>query len=129
MKSGRLVNRVFLIVAIPLLAYLTFATARKALEVYQLNQQASQIRSEIAVLKDRNTELRRQIEYLQSPDYVERAAREQLNLVQPGDIPLVLVYPSGKEPPAEPSRASTPTQPFSPANWQRWWSFFFGEGG
>lgn len=127
MKGGLLVNRVFIVLAIPLLAYLSFSTARKALEVYQLNRQASQIRQEITQLKDRNAELRRQTEYLQSPDYVEKAAREQLNLVRPGDIPLVLVYPPGKEPAVEPPLARPPSRTAPVPNWQRWWSFFFGE--
>jgi len=127
LKGGLLVNRVFILLAIPLLAYLSFATVRKAMEVYQLNQQASQIRQEITQLKDRNAELRRQAEYLQSPEYVEKAAREQLGLVRPGDIPLVLVYPSGKEPPAEPAAAPPPSRSSPPPNWQRWWSFFFSD--
>lgn len=114
--------------AIPLLAYLSFTTARKALEVYQLNQQASVIRQEVAQLRDRNAELRRQMEYLQSPEYVERAAREQLNLVRPGDIPLVVVSPAGKEPSAEAASAPSQAWPETIPNWQRWWNYFFGEG-
>lgn len=97
------------------------------MEVYQLNQQASGIRQDIAQLKDRNTELRRQTEYLQSPEYVERVAREQLGLVRPDDIALVLVSPSVREVPPEappvPSKAPSKTLP----NWERWWSFFFGD--
>lgn len=127
MKNRPLVNRAFVILAIPLLAYLSFGTARKALEVYQLNQQASQIRQEIAQLKDRNAELRRQMEYLQSPEYVEKVAREQLNLVQPGDTPLVLVYPTGKEPAPQPTPVPAQKQTAPSPNWQRWWGFFFGE--
>lgn len=127
MKGGLLANRVFVVLAIPLLAYLSFATARKAMEVYQLNQQASQIRQEIGQLKDRNAELRRQTEYLQSPEYVEKVAREQLNLVRPGDIPLVLVHSSGKEPTPEPVPTPPEVRTSSHPNWQRWWNFFFGE--
>lgn len=98
------------------------------MEVYQLNQQAAVIRQEIAQLKDRNTELRRQTEYLQSPDYVEKVAREQLNLVRPGDVPLVVVSPVGKETPVEARPAPSQTRPEIFPNWQRWWDFFFGEG-
>lgn len=127
LKNRPLVNRAFVILAIPLLAYLSVGTARKALEVYQLNQQASRIRQEIAQLKDRNAELRRQMEYLQSPEYVEKVAREQLNLVQPGDTPLVLVYPREKEPAPQPTPVPTQKQTAPSPNWQRWWGFFFGE--
>lgn len=97
------------------------------MEVYQLSQQASQIRQDITQLKDRNSELRRQMEYLQSPEYVEKEAREQLNLVQPGDIPLVVVYPPGKQLPPEPSPTPSSLQTGGLPNWQRWWNLFFGE--
>lgn len=127
LKSGSLVNRVFVIVAIPLLVYLGFSTARKAMEVHQLNQQAASIHRDIAQLKERNVELRRQMEYLQSPEYVERAAREQLNLVSPEDIPLVLVSPSAKAVRPEPTPVLQQTRPEQLPNWQRWWDFFFGE--
>lgn len=127
MNSGGLVNRIFVILAIPLLIYLTFSTARKAMEVYQLNQQASRIRQDVALLKDRNAELRRQVEYLQSPEYVERVAREQLGLVMPGDIPLVLVSPSVNEVPPEPAPSVPKAPPKSLPNWERWWQFLFGE--
>jgi len=129
LNNGFLVNRVFVVLAIPLLIYLSFSTARKAMEVYQLNQQAASIRQDITQLKERNAELRRQEEYLQSPDYVEKMAREQLNLVRPGDIPLVLVSPSVKETPKQPAPAAPQSRPQqSLPNWQQWWNFFFGEG-
>ncbi len=129
LKSGSLVNKVFVVLAIPLLAYLSFSTAKKALEVYQLNQQAASIRQDIAQLKDRNAELRRQMEYVQSMDYVEKVAREQLNLVKPDDIPLVLVSPVVKATSVEPSPAPQPARSQDiPPNWKRWWNLFFGEG-
>ncbi|MDP2663041.1 MAG: septum formation initiator family protein [Dehalococcoidia bacterium] len=129
MKSGLLVNRVFVVLAIPLLAYLSFSTAKKAMEVYQLNQQAASIRQDIAQLKDRNAELRRQMEYVQSPGYVEKVAREQLNLVKPDDIPLVLVSPLVKVASSAPSPSPQPARPQDiPPNWKRWWNLFFGDG-
>ncbi|MDO8689183.1 MAG: septum formation initiator family protein [Dehalococcoidia bacterium] len=129
MKSGVLVNRVFIVLAIPLLAFLSFSTAKKAMEVYQLNQQAASIRQDIAQLKDRNAELRRQMEYVQSPEYVEKVAREQLNLVKPDDIPLVLVSPLVKVASGGPSPAPQPARPQDiPPNWKRWWNLFFGDG-
>jgi cell division protein DivIC len=122
---GLWVNRVVIILAIPLLAYLGVSTARKALEVYQLRQQAGQIQQEIDRLEARNVELRRQIEYLKSSEYLEKAAREELGLVKEGDVPVVVVSPREKEPPAEaPPRPLAPPTP----NWQRWWDFFFAQG-
>ncbi len=129
MVRGSLVNKVFIVLAIPLLVYLCFSTAKKALEVYQLNQQAASIRQDIAQLKDRNAELRRQMDYVQSPEFVEKVAREQLNLVKPDDIALVLVSPQVKAAPAAPPPAARPSPPQeAPSNWKRWWNLFFGDG-
>lgn len=128
MKTGLLVNRIVVFLAVPLLAYLAISTILKATEIYQLNQQAAGIRQEIGLLKERNAELRRQMDYLQSPEYVEKVAREQLNLVQPGDIPLVVVSPSEQAPSAVMPAQPPQTRPEVLPNWQRWWNYFFGQG-
>ncbi|MDP2728158.1 MAG: hypothetical protein Q8P59_11530, partial [Dehalococcoidia bacterium] len=63
-----------------------------------------------------------------SPEYVEKEAREQLNLVQPGDTPLVVVSPTDKELPAGAAPTAPAVRNQSLPNWQRWWNFFFAEG-
>ncbi len=107
--------QVVVLLTLPLVAYLGFSAAKKGLEAYSLWRQADALRGEIEQLKARNAELRQQIEYLRSDTYVEKVAREELDMVKPGDVPIVVVYPT---PSASPAPATpTPTATPRPAPW------------
>jgi cell division protein FtsB len=47
--------------------------------------------------------LREQIRLLQQPSYIERVAREQLGLVRPGEIAIVLVPKPTPDPTPKPA--------------------------
>lgn len=124
-------SRIALLLAVPLLIYVVGAAGLKALEAYQLRQDADRLRREIVELQTRNADLRRQIEYLRTDAYVEKAAREELHLVKPGETATVMVGPPDLEP--GPLLASvarggdTPTRDVRPT-WRRWQEFFHLSG-
>jgi hypothetical protein len=72
---------------------------------------------EVAELSREQLELRSELETIRKQEYVEEQAREQLNLVQPGEtvvlLPTVMPDVIGPEPPR---RAPTPVP-----NWYLWW--------
>ncbi|MBI2848824.1 MAG: septum formation initiator family protein [Chloroflexi bacterium] len=119
-----MLNRVFLLLTIPILVYLGFSTGKKALDAYSLNQQANEIRRQIDALKARYTDLQNQVQYFQSEEYVEKAAREQFGLVKPGDVAVVVVAP--KPVPSLKDEKAASHSPQSPPNWQLWWGFLLG---
>ena len=122
--SGSPMGHIMLLLAIPLLAYLTFAVGSKALELYRLQERSREVRQEIDQLKDQNLALREQAEYLRSDSFIEDAARRQLGLIKPGDGSVILVAPS--QAPEMSSKTSTsPVSTGVRANWQEWWDFFF----
>jgi len=55
-------------------------------------------------LRDQNDLLREEIRLLHTPAYIEKLAREQLGLVKPGEVAILLVPPS----PPPPSVAAPP---------------------
>ena len=52
---------------------------------YQQQREVQSLEAELAGLKDRNVELRAQVDELKTPEGVERIARESLGMVKPGE--------------------------------------------
>jgi cell division protein FtsL len=126
--------RLAAVLAVPLLLYALVMTGQKAVENYQLNQQADALQAQIASLRAQNVQLQQQIEDARTDTAIETIAREQLGLIKPGDHPLVLVtdgsavaaqVASGTAPAGVAAQPSTPAPPPEPT-WRQWWDYFFG---
>jgi len=70
-----------------------FNFARNAYRNYRLRLEIESLRREIAAIELRNKQLEDEIENWQSPEYVERVAREELGLVKPGERVYVIAQP------------------------------------
>ncbi|MFH1840656.1 MAG: septum formation initiator family protein [Candidatus Shapirobacteria bacterium] len=68
-------------------------------------------------LKQKNQELKAQLDYYQSDEFVEKEARNKLNLVRPGETIIVLPLDYG-------GKASSFEHP-DPPNYLKWWRLFF----
>jgi cell division protein FtsB len=77
----------------------------------------------LAAIEDENLLLEARITALQTPEEVERLAREWFGLVRPGETGYVVVTPPGESiPDPEPSEPVTGDRPW----YQRLWDFFTG---
>ncbi|HRY63104.1 MAG TPA: septum formation initiator family protein [Patescibacteria group bacterium] len=81
------------------------------------------LEQEIAKLENKNMELADLIQYLKSDDFVDREAREKLNMQQPGEQ-VMLVPKEGESDSGQVSGASDIQER---SNWQLWQEYFFGE--
>jgi|SRR3954468_21927704 len=117
--------RLAAVLAVPLLLYALAMTGQKAVENYQLNQQANALRTQIVDLRTQNVQLQQQIEQARTDAAIETIAREQLGLIKPGDHPLVLI-PDGSRPPSAASATTPQPAPAPEATWRQWWNYFFG---
>lgn len=61
------------------------------LQVYRLEREAARLEQLKRNLEVQNAQLRDEIKLLHTPQYIEKLAREQLGLVKPGEIALLLV--------------------------------------
>ena len=111
------------VLVVPFLLYALFATGQKALDNYRLNQQADALRAEIRDLRNENITLQQQILEARTDAAVERIAREQLGLIEPGDNPLVLT--AANDGSSSQTQSSTQANPPRPP-WRQWWDYFFG---
>lgn len=63
------------------------------LELYRLQRDADRLIRMRTALRQETAALREEIRALHTPEYIERIAREQLGLVKPGEIVLLIVQP------------------------------------
>ena len=123
---GFRIEQILVLLSVPVLVYLGIASMGKAFQTYQQAEERKLFRQEISRLEADNRELQKQIEYLKSEAYVEKVAREQLNLIKPGETAVVVLSPTPvPTSPAPPKGQAAPPQP-PKTNWELWWDYFFG---
>jgi cell division protein FtsL len=86
-------------------------------EGYQLRREAATLVREREDIRRQNAQLREEIRLLSTPEYIERLAREQLGLVKPGEIAIILVQPTPAPSPAGGGEAGRRSE--------RWWVRWF----
>lgn len=113
---GRTVPRWFAVsVLLAVTVSLTAAFGTTFLHVYRLDREAARLEQLKRDLEEQNAALREEIKLLHTPEYIEKIAREQLGLVRPGEIALLIV-----QSPAEPPVVDRPAQP-RPGRAARFW--------
>jgi len=81
-RPGRFVGIVLLVFMVVIAA----GFVRRQLRIIGLRQEIERTKAEIRAMEIRNDELRKQIAYLNSPEYIEQSARNNLGLVMPGEL-------------------------------------------
>ena len=103
----------------------------KAVQGYEMRQEARAIERRVDQLKHQNKDLTQKLDYYRSDEYVEKVAREELGLVRPNDVAVIIVPPDGSRspfvsptpPPTIPSAVTETEVP----TWQKWLSVFIGK--
>jgi cell division protein FtsB len=115
--------RLAAVLAVPLLLYALVVTGQKAVDNYRLNREANGLRAQVLGLREENLALQREIEQSRGDTAIEAIAREQLNLVRPGDRPVVVIPSSASQDAAgsSPSATDAPARPV----WRQWWDLLF----
>jgi cell division protein FtsB len=74
---------------------------------YRLRRAAAEMARERDLLRRENAQLREEIRLLNTPEYIERIAREQLSLVRPGEIAIMLMRPTPAPTPPPPAGSNS----------------------
>ncbi len=61
---------------------------------FKVHREMQSLAQEREALRRQNAQLREEIRLLNTPEYIERIAREQLGLIRPGEIAVILVRPT-----------------------------------
>lgn len=87
---------------------------------YQIKKEIAELEARAEKISRANTELSALIEYLDTPEYAERQAREKLNLKKEGEIVVAAPRETDADKETEPELAEK-------SNAQKWYDYFFGE--
>ncbi len=108
-------RRVLTVIAVVAGAGMIVALSTAYARSYTLAQQAARVEQHRRDLLAQNARLREEIERLQTDDrYIEQLARQQLGLVRPGEIELLIV-PAGGAPQAGGGAATSSSRNAAPA--------------
>jgi cell division protein DivIC len=93
-------GKIILLVTSLVVAYFLVTAALGAVRSYQLHQREGSLRGEIQELQSRYERLDALRAYLNSDEYIEAAAREQLGLVREGETGIIAI---ASQPPPSPA--------------------------
>ncbi|HJR82198.1 MAG TPA: hypothetical protein VJ821_19145 [Anaerolineales bacterium] len=118
------IRRVAVLIGILLLVFVVLEFNSRLAELNTLNDQKDVMQVQLTQAVETQMALETQVAYAGSSNAVEEWARMDGHYIQDGDLPVVPL----EQPGAPPMEASTPTPlPTQMANWEVWWTLFFGE--
>jgi cell division protein FtsB len=121
-------------------AFFLYSFVNQIIRQAQLEQFREEVRADVARLSSENTTLQQSVEYVESNDYAEQIAREQLGYARAGDTVLMPTFPDEVvsntvstisttttltntiNPNTTPATIVAPIEP----NWMRWWRMLRG---
>ena len=110
--------------------YMFFALATSIYRDYKLDTEIGSFEDLINDLAERANQKPADLKYLQSDEYKDRYAKENLNLLNPGEKLIILPDPERN---VEQGPVQLMTEILSPdsilnkPNNQQWWAYFFGQ--
>jgi len=125
-------------------AFFLYSFVNQIIRQAQLEQFREEVRADVARLSSENATLQQSVEYVESNDYAEQIAREQLGYARAGDTVLMPTFPDqvvsstvsavsttttltntinpNTTPATIPPTIVAPIEP----NWMRWWRMLRG---
>jgi len=94
-KRWRLTPRFWLLIAAIFMIYMATSYVQGFIQISRIKKEIRRVQEEIAAVEAHNERLRQELIYLQSDEYIEKVARQELGLVRPGET-AVKVSPSGQ---------------------------------
>ena len=109
---------------------LSYGLIKSSIDVYRGGQRINDLESEVSDLESRKVELEASIEYKQTAEYIEEKARNDLNLVMPGESIFVVSGPGSegfldKKVLSGADRRDIEPSKVLDANWYKWYKLFF----
>jgi len=92
LSKSKLPNLIFVL----LLCYLAVACTSQFSKLSNMQRDVASLRQEVEYLKQRNADLRQELQNVQSDAYIEKTAREKLGLIKQGETRVITV-PAGTE--------------------------------
>lgn len=106
-----------LVIAISL--YFSYTLTRSLIELYQARDRVTNQEKMLAEAKSKNEQLKNRLEEVRSLDYLEKEARESLNMQLPGEVVVILDGVKNEK------RKIDQRKDRELPNWRRWMELVF----
>ena len=116
-------NTVLLMASISLGLYFLVSVTQRTAQVYQLRQEEVRLQREVGSLEARHQQLVEQRDRLQSDPDIEKIAREQLNLIKPGETAVIVLPNKEAITLAQQQQPLAVPQQEAPPFWKSWWAW------
>lgn len=111
-------NRLIVIISIILGLYLIVTLSKSIFDLQKKQGRTKEIESSLSGLKSQNEKLKKRLQEVKSPEYVEKIARDKLNMAKPGES-IVILPEEIQNPKIEvENKIEIP-------NYQKWYQLFF----
>ena len=117
-------NGMLLLASVSLCVYFLFSVGNRTVQLYQLKQEEAQLQAELRTLDQQRQSLLEERDQLLTGTYVEKIAREELNLIKNGET-AVVVLPT-KDAVVRMQEELRVEQHTAAPNPIRWWEWLFG---
>lgn len=77
-------------VSLFIISSITFVIGKNVIDIYNKNQEKKELEESLYSLKEKEVELKTEVEKLQDPEYVARFAREKYFYSKNGEIILIM---------------------------------------
>jgi cell division protein FtsB len=106
-------SKLFRLVAIGAGLVIVWGLVVSVLDLNQRGDIVGELETELEIAEAENSRLKRDLEEAESPEFVEREAREKLGLARPGESIVIISTPMTDAGPAgfAPESTATPPQP------------------
>jgi cell division protein FtsB len=115
-------SRWFLLGALVVAVFIALAYGRAYYQDYQVRQEIKRLQEEVKKLEVKKLESLEMWKYVQSPAFVEEKAREELNLVKPGEH--VAIVPNLGQAEAVRQEEEDMLKWYNLPNPLKWWKYF-----
>jgi cell division protein DivIC len=79
----------FTVVLLLIVAYFGYVGWQQQVNLSKIKAEKAEIETKFETVKEKNNALKAERDSLQSPENVEKIAREELGLVKPGEMPYI----------------------------------------
>lgn len=100
--------------------YLIVSLSRNIFTFIKKGEEIKRQNLKLEELKQENIELKKRLEYVSTPSFIEKEARDKLGLARVGE--QVVVLPKNVEEIVFPKEEEKPKEL---PNWKKWYKFFF----
>ncbi len=121
-------TKIIIIVEFLLVAYLIYSLTKNVYNSYKVDQYIEEFERENSLIETENRQKTEDYLYFTSEEYIDKIAKQNLGLVNPGEEVIILSSAITIEEAYNDEDTGTNFAKYSGmTNSQQWWDFFFGD--